>query len=415
VKLWRSGIFWSVLSFVAGLGNLACSAIIARNLKPFTGEFGVSSAALDFVTFLGLPLQMLSMSVVHYIAHFRSKNDAARLQGLLAGCQKLLLRATVGGSLLAVALWVPLGLFFHFQQASLMLGVLLCLMVACWSGLGVALCQGMAWFKRLAIISVVAVSLRLIFAWMMTARYPTATMALSATTVSLGANFILFYWWKGIFRHPAQKISPWNREFIEFLMVTGATVGGTFFFTTGDSLVSNKYFLAGALDAYQMASKFGRAIPQTVLPLLIVTFTSRSGSRETAAKADQRILLSLYAAGLGLGAAMLILFRGEVLQLYLGQPNAEAARMIVPFSITMVLIGLSQAVGMWSLADRTFKIALLYGALGLAYWIMLLVFGRTPATLLRVMPLCAGVSFCVLCACWLAGRSRKNVALSRNA
>jgi hypothetical protein len=76
----------------------------------------------------------------------------------------------------------------------------------------------------------------------------------------------------------------------------------------------------------------------------------------------------------------------------------------------MVLIGLCQAVGMWSLADRTFKIALLYGALGLAYWTMLLLLGKTPAALLTVMPICAGVSFCVLCACWLVNRSRKTKA-----
>jgi O-antigen/teichoic acid export membrane protein len=389
------------------LGNLACSSVIARNLKGTHGEFGASSSALDFVTLLGLPLTMLSMSIVHYLAYFRSKNDEARLQGLLAGCQKLLFWATVGGSLLALLVWVPLGHFFDFQKSSLLLAVLICLMVSCWSGLGVALCQGMAWFKRLAVIGLAAVGVRLLFAWVMTARFPTAAVALTSTTVSLLANFTLFYWWKDIFRHPAQRISPWNREFIQFFMVTGATVGGTYFFTTGDSLVSKKYFVGGALDAYQMASKFGRAIPQAVLPLLIVTFTSRSGSKEAAAKADQRILLSLYAGGLACAAAVVILLRGQVLKFYLGQPNAEAAHMIIPFSITMVLIGLSQAVGMWSLADRAFKIALLYGGLGLAYWTTLLLVGKTPSALLLAMPIGAGVSFFVLCVCWLAGRARK--------
>jgi len=94
-------------------------------------------------------------------------------------------------------------------------------------------------------------------------------------------------------------------------------------------------------------------------------------------------------------------------KLYLGRPNAEASGMIVRFSIAMVLIGLNQAVGMWSLADRAFKIALLYGALGLAYWIVLLLVGKTPSDLLYAMPIGAGVSFCVLCLCWLAGRARK--------
>jgi O-antigen/teichoic acid export membrane protein len=285
--------------------------------------------------------------------------------------------------------------------------VLICGMVGWWSGFGMALCQGMAWFKRIAVISVVAVGIRILFAWIMTKPFPNAEIALSATTVSFSANLILFYWWKDIFRHPAQKISPWNREFYQFLLVTGATVAGTWFFGSGDSLVSQKYFSKGDLDAYQLATRYGRAIPGVVLPLLIVTFTSRSGSREAAAKADQRILLSLYALGLGCGAAVLILLRGPLVKLYLGHTNAEAAGMIVRFSIAMVLIGLNQAVGMWSLADRTFKIAILYGILGLAYWTVLLLVGKTPADLLRAMPICAGASFCILCICWLAGRSRK--------
>jgi hypothetical protein len=353
---------------------------------------------------------MLNMSVVHYIAHYRSKNDEARLQGLLAGCQRFLFWTTVGGSLVALALFLPLGRFFHFQRTSLMLAVLVCCMVGCWSGFGMALCQGMAWFKRIAVIAVLAVGLRLLFAWVMTKRFPTAGMALTATTVSFLANLILFYWWKDIFRHPAQRISPWTREFMQYLVVTGATVAGTYFFATGDGLVSKKYFLDAARDSYNMASRFGRAIPATVLPLLIVTFTSRSGGKETAARSDQRILLSLYAVGLGCGATLLILFRGLLLKLFLGHSNEEAAQMIIPFSITMVLIGLCQAVGMWSLADRTFKIALLYGALGMVYWTTLLLVGKTPAALLTVMPIGAGVSFCVLCVCWLLNRSSKATA-----
>jgi O-antigen/teichoic acid export membrane protein len=407
VKLWRSGVFWSVLSFAGGLGNFACSSIIAHNLNSNIGEFGASTSALDFVNLLSLPLQMLNMSVIHYIAHFRAKNDEARLQGLLAGCQRFLFWVTVGGRVLALVLWQPLGRFFHFQKATVMAAVVVCGMVGWWSGFGMALCQGMAWFKRIAVIALVAVGIRLLFAWVMTKQFPTAAVALSATTVSLLANFILFYWWKDIFRHPAQRISPWTREFMQYLIVTGATVAGTYFFTTGDGLVSNKYFHKSDLDAYNMAARFGRAIPAMVLPLLIVTFTSRSGGKETAARTDQRILLSLYAAGLGCGAAVLILFRAPVVQLYLGHPNEAAAQMLVPFSISMVLIGLCQAVGMWSLADRTFKIALLYGALGLGYWTTLLLVGTTPAALLSVMPIGAGISFCVLCVCWLLNRANQ--------
>ena len=406
MKLWRSGLVWSALSFIGGLGNLACSSVLARHLARYPGEFGYCNTLLYFTTFLGLPLQMVSTSLIHYIAHFRSNNDQARLQGLLAGCQKLLFWATVGASLLAIGLAQPLGHFFHVPRPGLVLAALICGLVGWWSSFGVALCQGMAWFKRMAVIGLLAVGVRLLFAWAMTRKFPTAEVALSATTVSLLVNLILFYWWKDIFRHGTQKISPWNREFAQFLAATGATVAGTFFFTNGDSLVSNKYFSRVALDSYQTAARFAYAIPATVGPLLIVTFTSRSGGKEGAAASDQRILLCLYAAGLACGALGLILLRGLFVKLIPAGSPADAAAMLVPFSITMALIGLNQAIGMWSLAGRRFQMALLYGALGLAYWLTLLRVGKTPAALLHTMPIGAAIAFCVLCACWLADRSR---------
>ena len=87
VKLWRSGLVWSALNFIGGLVNFACSSILGHHLAPYPGEFGYCNTLLYFTTFLGLPLQMLNTSVIHYIAYFRSRNDEARLQGLLAGCQ----------------------------------------------------------------------------------------------------------------------------------------------------------------------------------------------------------------------------------------------------------------------------------------------------------------------------------------
>jgi O-antigen/teichoic acid export membrane protein len=399
VKLWRSGIFWSVLSFIAGIGNLAVSAVLGHRLS--TSEYGYANFTLDFTTFLGLPLLAFTTALTHYIAHFRGKNDEARLQGLLAGCQSLLIKVSVGGSVLAIVLAAPLGRFFHFPRTSLMLAALLCILLAVWSGLAVALCQGMAWFKRMAVIAVVAVMMRLLFCWVMTKPFPTAEMAVLATAFSFIANLSLLYWWKDIFRHGAERISPWNRQFANFLLVTGATVTGTFLFTAGDSLAAARYFSGNDLGAYQGAARFGRAIPATVGPLLMVTFTSRSGNKEGAAITDQRILLCLYAAGLACGAAVLVIFRAWFVKFIFGAYNDEAAAMIIPFSITMTLVGLNQAIGMWSLANRWLSIAAVYGTLGLSYWAVLLILGRTPTALLHAMPILAGIAFCVLCGAWL--------------
>jgi O-antigen/teichoic acid export membrane protein len=399
VKLWRSGIFWSVLSFVCGLGNLVFTSMIKRRLSD--AEYGYSNTTLfGFIGFLGLPLSMVSTSLIHYIAHFRGQNDEARLQGLLAGCQKFLLQATIAGSFLAVVLAEPLARFFGFRT-SLMLVALITILVNLWSGFALALCQGMAWFKRIALIAVVAVGMKILFAWVMTKRFPTAEMAVLATTFSLLANLSLLYWWKDIFRHGARRLSPWNRQFVHFLFVTGAYVGGNWFFLYGDALVAHKYFPGDDLGAYQVAVRWGLALPLTIAPLLLVMFTSRSGGKEGQALSDQRILLSLYAVGLAGGAAGLVTFRDLLVKIICGHPNPEAAGMLIPFTLTMTFVGLGQALAMWSLASRWFKLAMFYGALGLIYWLTLMLLGHTPATLLHVMPLGAGAAFCVLLVSWL--------------
>jgi O-antigen/teichoic acid export membrane protein len=407
VKLWRSGIVWSVLGFVGGLGNLVFTAMMKGRLSDT--EYGYSNTTLfSFIGFLGLPLSMVSTSVIHYIAHFRGQNDNARLQGLLAGCQKILLQATIAGSVLVVALADPLGRFFNFRT-SLVFIALITILVSLWSSFGLALCQGMGWFKRMAIIGLVAVGMRLLFGWVMTKRFPTAEMAVSATTFSLLANLSLLYWWKTIFRHGAQRISPWNQEFVNFLLVTGAYVSGNWFFIFGDGLVAQKFFPRVDLGAYTVAQRWGQALPGTLAPLLLVMFSSRSGGKEGQARSDQRILLLLYAVGLGCGAGGIILLRNFLVEIICGHPqtqaaeifNSQAAGMLIPYAITMAFVGLSQAIGLWSLASRWFIMTMVYGALGFAYWLILMFLGHTPGQLLHVMPLGTGVAFCVLLVWWL--------------
>lgn len=75
--------------------------------------------------------------------------------------------------------------------------------------------------------------------------------------------------------------------------------------------------------------------------------------------------------------------------------------MIAPLSTTMVFVGLLQALGTWALASRWIKISLLYGALGVAYWVTLLIFGKSPSGMLRVMPVAAGISLATVFLVWL--------------
>jgi len=156
------------------------------------------------------------------------------------------------------------------------------------------------------------------------------------------------------------------------------------------------------MDAYGSAGLLARALPTAVGPLLTVLFTHRSGRDHHHGDAlqEQLKLIGLYAGGLILGAICLYMLRGFCLQL-LHRNTPAAAAMIGPLSLTMVFVGLLQALALWSLASRWIKISLLYGALGFAYWLALLLFGKSPADLVGLMPVAAGISFATVFLVWL--------------
>jgi len=132
---------------------------------------------------------------------------------------------------------------------------------------------------------------------------------------------------------------------------------------------------------------------------LAVLFTHRSGRHHGDALREQLKLLGLYACGLFSGAIGLLVLKTFALQL-LHRNTPDAAGMIGQLSLTMVFVGLLQALGTWALASRWIKLSMLYGGLGVAYWITLLCLGKSPTDLLRVMPVAAGVAFGALFLFW---------------
>src|SRR4051812_18007833 len=179
-KLWRSGIIFSAAAFVAGLGNYAFQAIMGRLLKTpgHSGEFGYVGSALAFINLLGLPLLIASTAVTHYIAHYNTSGDEARLAGLpggsreifflptptvaglLSGCRKFLFRLTLAGTVVAVLLINPLSVAFDIPRASLPIIALGCALAGLWVAFANAICQGLGWFNRLALLSLATMILR---------------------------------------------------------------------------------------------------------------------------------------------------------------------------------------------------------------------------------------------------------------
>ena len=354
-RLIHSGIILSAASFLVGLGNFAFQAIIGRQLKE-SGEYGLVNTTLGYVGLLGLPLLIATTAITHYIARYDFHGDDARLQGLLAGCRKFLFRLTIAGSLLAILLAKPLSDFLHFRPG-LTFAALACVLAGLWGGLATALCQGLSWFKRLALIGLLGVGIRLAFAGGVVAQFPAAEWAVLATGVAVLANLILLYWKKDLVR-PAEPVSPWDRDFVQFLIVSAAFVGGGYCFTQGDLLVAQRFFSKPELDNYSSAGVFARALPMTVAPLLTVLFTHRSTAHTGDALRDQLRLIGLYAAGLICGLIGLLMLRTYCLQM-IGRNTPEAAGMVGQLAMTMVSVGLLQALGMWALASRWVKIALL--------------------------------------------------------
>ena len=409
--LLQSGIIFSAVSFVTGMGNLAFQGVMGRHLSGI-GQYGAANSALGgLMTLLGLLPSVATFAVTHYIAHFNASGDAARLQGLLLGCRRFLFHLTIAGSALAIILVKPLSHFFQYSE-SLTLVTLGCALFGLWAALATALCQGLAWFKRLAFIGFLAMVLRVGFGWLVTLKWPSAETAVLASGFALLANLTLLFWRKDLSLR-GTPASPWNREFAQYLMVSAAFVVGNFCFFQGDLLVANKFFSGEELDAYAAAGILARALPATVAPLLVVLFTSRSGERTGSKLSEQLKLGALSGIGLVLGAICLFILRTFCLKL-LNRYTPEAAAMVGQFATIMVFVGLLQSLAYWALASRWLKISIFYGVLGVAYWFTLLAIGKTPAALLQTMLIATTAVFGVLLITWLVTMQRHHWPASQS-
>lgn len=410
-SLLQSGIIFSAVSFLTGMGNLAFQGVMGRHLNGI-GQYGAANSALGgLMTLLGLLPAVATFAVTHYIAHFQASGDTARLQGLLLGCRRFLLHLTIAGSVLAIILVNPLSNFFHYSQ-SLTLVTLGCALLGLWAALVTALCQGLAWFKRLALIGFLAMSLRVGFGWFITLKWPSAETAVLASGFAVLANLTLLFWRKELSLH-GTPASPWNREFVQYLVVSTAFVVGNFCFFQGDWLVANKFFSGTEFDAYTAAGILARALPQTAAPLLLVLFTSRSGERKGDKLAEQLKLAALSGIGLIAGAIGLFIFRVLFLKL-LNKYTPEAAAMVGQFALIMVFVGLLQSLAYWALASRWLKISIFYGVLGVSYWLLLLTLGKTPAMLLQTMLVATGSVFGAMLIIWLVTMQRHHWAGSQS-
>jgi len=394
----------SAASLLAGASNYLFQILMGHRLPK--AEFGIAYSTLTFTGLLGLPVAIATMAIVHYIAHYRASGRVDHLEGLLAGCRRFLIRFTIVGSLVAVAAVKPLSDYFEFPRASLMLVALLCVLLGLWAGFAAALCQGLGWFGRLALINVLAAAARLAFGFFFTAAHPVAELAVAATGAAFLANLVLFAWRRELIFSAAAE-SPWSREFGRFLLLAAVSVGGGYFLMLGDQLVAQKYLTSEEIGDYSAAGLVARALIFVSAPFLAVLFTSRSSGEAGGGLRQQGIVAGLYLLALVGGAVTVQVMRSLLVQLIFGRPSPEAAALISQFSWVMVFVGLIQLFGMWALASRWTVVALLYGVTGLGYWMALLVAGRTLESLLNTMLVAAAAGAAVMAVAWTLAMRRE--------
>ena len=370
-KIVQSGIIYTVLSFVTGGCNFYFQRILSSALDGDNGEYGAFKTTAVFVTLLGLPLSMATQAVIHHIAHYQGTGNEARLNGLLAGCRSFLLKFTIVVSLLGMMLIQPLSHYFDIPRASLTVSALISLLIALWSGYAGALAQGMGWFKRLALIGIGGVAAKLIFTWLVTRRYPVAETGVIAVSIGALATAAVFFWWRDLFK-AGERIPPWNRDFFRYMAVAGAAMAAQWCFMDGSTLVVGKYFAKADQDSYGRAITIAVGLHMAVAPLLSVLFAARSSERNGQSMFAPLGLLALYAAGLVAGALVLFFVRDLCVLFILKRASPETSAMIGRLAITMIFVGLIQALGMWALASNWLKATVLYGVLGATYWAVLL-------------------------------------------
>ncbi len=402
-SLLQSGLIFSAISFITSLGHFGFQAIIGRYLDSQGDYGGANSVITAFMPLLGLLPATATFAVTHYIAHYNTCGDHARLQGLLLGCRKFLLWFTIAGSVLALIVIHPLSQFFKYSD-SLMLVTLGCTLFGLWGAFATALCQGMGWFQRLALIGFLSMLLRVGLGWLMLQKWPGQEVVVLATGFAVLANLAVLFWRKEL-ALKGEPVSPWNREFVWFFMVSAAFVVGNYCFYQSDLLVAQRNFSGAEKDAYNAAGVLSRAVLMSVSPMLVVLFTSRSAQRAGQVVSGQLKLLGVTAFGLVAGAGGLILLGGFCLRL-LHKYSPEANAMILPYAGSMVFIGLLQSLAYWVLASRWAKVSFLYGVLGLIYVPALFWFGKTPTQLLHTMFITTGIAFAIILIAWLVSLKR---------
>lgn len=386
VALLHAGFWLTAINFVASLGHFAYQLYMGRVLS--LAEFGSFNTTLSLVNLLAVPLAAASQAITHDLAWHHANDNKRELHQLQVACQKLLRRLTWILSLVALALIQPLTVFFNFPRTSLMVVALACVPITMWSLLGQVWCAGLSRFKLLAGLNFGTMVARFGSGVLLVYFFPKAEAAVAATFIGgwVLASVVLF-------QRPAEVVSaekvesPWNREFAIYMGAALLVGLANFSFCFIDQLIAQRYVQGQMLGLYIAAGLLARAVFWGSQPLLVVYFTQRSG-REHSSRGS--ILLWLIYVGVVVtGVLLLLALREPLCRLLLGpgkiQELGAMLAILNRFALVVVPVGILQGLGFYYLASERLLESYVFGFLGIAYSVILILYGRSIEMMLALM------------------------------
>jgi len=398
---WLSdGMILTGANFLAAAGNYLFQAAMRRHLS--WSEFGYLNATLSLVQFTGVPLTAASHTLTYHLAQIQTTGDMEKIARLQAASLKFLRHLTWAIVMLGALLLAPVSEYLRFPRMSLAWAGLLWLPVNLWNTLGGAWCTGLSRFRLLALLMILATSVRLVTGTIAVSFYPWAEAGISASVFAglVLASLALFSPHHATIASLRQVLL--QRDWLIYGTAALAFAFGAFVFLQGDQIIAQRKFPGEELGRYSGAGLLGRTIVWASLPVITVYFTRRSGHH--AALSSPTPLLVIYLGMIGIGALGIYLLRVRLLQIFLGVHDAQLANLTARFALAMVPIGILQAMGCHYLAARRLPECLVFGGCGVAYLVALSLFGQTPGLMLDWMASGAMASVVLLSVVSLARR-----------
>jgi len=392
--IWLSdGMILTAANLLGAIANYLFQAVMRRHLS--WSEFGYLNTTMGLILFAGVPLTAASQTVTHHLALVRAGGDAAKLEKLQAASLKFLRHLTWFLFAVSLVFLYPVANFLHFPRMSLAWVALLWIPINLWSTLGGAWCAGLSRFRLYAFLLILTGIIRLVAGYFFVKYDPWAEAGIFACLLSglALASVVALSPHHGIAAKLRQTL--FDRELIVYGIAALAVSFATFVFLQGDQIIAQRHFSGVELGRYSGAGLLGRAIVWASLPVLIVYFTRRSGHDPLHHKSPARLLWA-YLALVGMGAIALIVLKEPLLMLLLGTHDAGLDGMTTQFALTMVPIGILQAVGYHYLAARKILECLIFGACGLIYIVLLAIFGLNSSLMLYWMAVASTGSILLL-------------------